>query len=215
MGVAFNPRGTSGSGKTTIARAILEESKAEPHFWVKNKVQVYLGELFGCDLVLLGDYRKACGGCDTIQPFADILPLIKHNLDQPRTLLVYEGLMISHSIGSIGELVFPYGNRHVMGFLDTPLELCLERINERRRARGQMSPVNPDNTTKDHRSVANCYHRALRFGLDARIIPHKDAINESFRILHELSELEYSPLLDSGKGEHQDPKGQRGTEAVD
>jgi hypothetical protein len=200
---AFNPRGTSGSGKTTIVRAILDVSGAVPCEYHGKKVRMYRGEFQGSDLYVLGDYRGICGGCDTIQPFADILPLITYVMNKTvPSILVYEGLLISHSIGSIGDLVKPYGQRHVMGFLDTPLEVCLERVKGRRLERGQLAPLNPENTTKDHASVARCHARASQQGFHTVSINHEDAISQSLGILHGLSEVINPAVLDPRARQH-------------
>jgi len=162
---------------------------------------MYKGRMLDCDLFILGDYRGVCGGCDTIQPFADILPMITEVMSRTTpTLLVYEGLLISHSIGSIGELVKPYGDRHVMGFLDTPLEVCLDRVKHRRLERGQLAPLNPENTTKDHASVARCHARASQQGFNTVSINHENAISQSLGILHGLSEVVHASVLDSRAG---------------
>jgi hypothetical protein len=161
---------------------------------------MYRGEIFDCELFVLGDYRGQCGGCDTIQPYDHILPLISWVMErQEPSLLVYEGLLISHSIGRIGELVKPYGARHVMGFLDTPLDVCLERVRSRRLERGQLAPLNPENTTKDHNAVHRCRLRAEQQGFTVRTIDHTSAISQSLEILRDLSESVLSPVLDNGK----------------
>jgi hypothetical protein len=149
-----------------------------------------------------------CGGCDTIQPFASILPMIEEVMGMKSpSLLVYEGLLISHSIGTIGELVKPYGDRHVMGFLDTPLEICLDRVKNRRLERGQLAPLNPENTTKDHASVARCHARASQQGFNTVSINHENAIEQSLGILHGLSEVVNAAHMDSRTGGNPHPKG--------
>jgi hypothetical protein len=177
----------------------MDVARVEPYKLHGKKIRMYRGEFQSTELFVLGDYRGQCGGCDTIQPFKDILPLISMVMERTEpSVLVYEGLLISHSIGTIGELVKPYGHRHVMAFLDTPLEVCLERVKSRRLERGQLAPLNPENTTKDHGSVARCKERALQQGFTVRTLRHEDAISQSLEILSGLCQYVRATPLDTG-----------------
>lgn len=147
-------RGTHGSGKSTVVTSIMKRYGAEPvpqpgrrkplGYWVK----LPSGELF-----VVGPYETACGGCDAIQPYADIWPRIQSAADAGKAVL-FEGALVSSSYGSIGRSLEPYGERVTYAFLDTPLEVCLERIRQRRAARGNLEPLNPHNTEFKLRSVA-------------------------------------------------------------
>lgn len=195
---AFNPRGTSGSGKTTIARAILEESNAHPVRYNQRRITLYRGELFETPLYLIGSYASTCGGCDTISSVKDVAALLKELMDDAAPkIVVYEGLMISHMIGTVGGVARPYGQRHVMAFLDTPLETCLTRVQKRRDERGATKPLNPDNTIKDHGNVLRCRGNAIRDGFRVVDIDHRSAITQSMEVLHELSRLANSAALDT------------------
>jgi hypothetical protein len=195
----------------------MDVAEARSFLRVGKKVRIYRGHLYGCDLYVLGDYGPGCGGCDTIQPFDMIIPYMKDifQLSENPTLLVYEGLLISHSIGSIGEFVKPMGRRHIMAFLDTSLNTCLERVRERRREKGNLTPLDPANTIKDHASVGRCAFRAVDQGFRVEILPHKDAIARSLELLHELSRLVHPALLDQGTGGNTGKEGSGGTAPLD
>ena len=187
---AFNPRGTSGSGKTTIVRAILDAANAKPSAYEGKKVRMYRGELNRVPLYVIGSYESTCGGCDTIPSVHIAASMITDVMNTPGPgVLIYEGLMISHMIGTVGATVAPYGERHVMGFLDTPLFLCLERVQARRRARGDDRPFNPTNTVKDYANVERCKRNALTQGFRVTTIDHTRAVDHSMEIINELSEL--------------------------
>lgn len=213
---AFNPRGTSGSGKTTIAKAVLVTANAEPFQSNGKHIIMYRGELFKVPLYLLGSYASACGGCDTIPSVHIVAGLLKELMDDPAPkMVVYEGLMISHMLGTVGAAVKPYGERHVMGFLDTPLETCLLRIQRRRDARGTTKLFDPTNTIKDYGAVLNCRRNAIRDGFRVVDLNHQDSINESFKVLHELSRIADPSTLDQGTRQHSRQEGERATPAVD
>jgi hypothetical protein len=200
---AFNPRGTSGSGKTTIARYILQISNAQPVELSGNRVLVYRGKFEETPLYVIGSYGTACGGCDTISRVATVAELVTNLMDDalPK-IVVYEGLMISHMIGTVGSAVRKYGSRHIMGFLDTPLQTCLDRVQTRRTARGASKPFNPDNTVRDHANVLRCKNNAIRDGFTVRTIDHLNAVPQSIGILHELSQVAKSVRMDTGEGEY-------------
>lgn len=198
---AFNPRGTSGSGKTTIARAILDASGAIPYEAENKKVRVYRGELDKVPVYVLGSYATTCGGCDTIESVHIAAELIVRHMELPGPgLVVYEGLMISHMIGTVGDAVRPYGKRHVMAFLDTPLDVCLERIRERRRARGEKRPLNTENTTKDWDAVRRARQNALNQGFVVVDIDHTNSIDQSLGVVRGLCKLSQALALDNGEG---------------
>lgn len=194
---AFNPRGTSGSGKTTIARAIMDEAKAVPFRHSLRRIVAYRGELFKVPLYVLGSYVSTCGGCDTIPSVGEAAGLIKELMDDPAPkIVVYEGLMISHMIGTVGAAVKPYGDRHVMAFLNTPLDVCLRRVQDRRNARGATKEFNPSNTIKDHASVKRCQSNAIRDGFRVITLDYTNSIPQSFEVLHGLSRIADPTALD-------------------
>jgi len=76
LGTIINPRGTSGSGKTELARHILAEygwnstGHAEPlrRRGRDRPIGYRLQHPFGgAPVVVLGDYKRTSGGCDTIR----------------------------------------------------------------------------------------------------------------------------------------------------
>lgn len=196
--VAFNPRGTSGSGKTYLVRNLIRRFAARPDTWMG--IPINNGLYKDLPVVVIGNYANACGGCDGIQPYARLLEVIEYYMTPERTalqvLLIYEGLLISHSIGSIGELVRKHGRRHVMAFLDTPLDTCLDRIQLRRDERGDTRPFNPANTIKDYKAVQQCRKRAIHGGFRVENIPHLNPIETSLEIIDELYQLACTGQVD-------------------
>jgi hypothetical protein len=175
--VAFNLRGTNGSGKTWVARKILEASRAEPDMVDSNgKIRTYRGELYDVPITILGSYKNQNGGCDTIQPYYRIPELIKLTMmeEMKPGILFFEGLLISHSFGSVGKTMEQYGSRAMTGFLDTPLSVCIHRIEARRKERGVTKEFNARNVIKDHDRVAKCRLRQYLGKHPMVDIPHDD-----------------------------------------
>lgn len=147
-----NPRGTSGSGKTELARRVLADygrgsgeamepihrsGRARP---IGYRLRHPLG---GRPLAVLGCYgAAACGGCDTIPArdggldgvfrLADALAAGGHDV-------LLEGLFLSGEHRRSGELACRHA-LHVL-LLDTPVERCARNLVARRRARRALRPL--------------------------------------------------------------------------
>lgn len=168
------------------------------------------------ELYVLGSYEANCGGCDTIQPFDEIPALIKEYMSHPHpTILVYEGLLISHSIGRIGELVKQYGRRHIMAFLDTPLEVCLQRVDARRAERGVGPLLDNTNIVKDYKAVQRARERAIQMGFHVADINHAAPFNQVEALLESLHQLALAPEMDNGTGDGPPRVRARTPEALD
>src|SRR5437899_9032458 len=114
MPKALNLRGTNGSGKTFVARALLHLIQGEPcEYTDKGKVRSYLGKLHSQEpdghyehpVVIFGSYEAQCGGCDTIPSVSIVADMLRSYMKDPKMkngLIFYEGLMISHMIGTVG-----------------------------------------------------------------------------------------------------------------
>ena len=131
--------GTSGSGKTTVARGLM--ALAKPEFGVstilstKNKPEAYMFQLPDVDLpvFVLGPYINAIGGLDCVSDSADHIRLLHSAAAHGHVF--YEGLLGSEYYGEIGRQSERYGDDHIFAFLDTPVDLCVERVKARRRIR--------------------------------------------------------------------------------
>lgn len=177
-------RATHGAGKSSIVRKILDKY---PHELVepdrKGRPKGYVVSLSApyADLFVVGPYHTACGGCDAVQPYARILDLINYGAQHHEHVLL-EGALVSSSYGSVGGLMNAYATSSVPGlerhpprdavfaFLDTPLDLCLERIARRRAAKGNFEPLNPKNTTVKFENVLRTKAQMDKLGSKVRIV---------------------------------------------
>ena len=89
------------------------------------------------DVFVLGPYQTATGGCDRIQHYERIPPLIEKYA--ARGHVIFEGVIVSSTYGQVGALLERWGKQAVMLTLDTPLEECVRRVNVRRGPRGAPS----------------------------------------------------------------------------
>ena len=146
MNLLVSLRGTHGSGKSHLVRQLLERYDAQPtDVDKKGRPNNYVMTLSNGDkLFVVGSYVNACGGCDGIQPYSLIWPRVAKFAELGHVL--FEGALVSSSYGNIGRSMESYGDRAVFAFLDTPLQVCLDRIQQRRLAKGNIKPLDPKNT---------------------------------------------------------------------
>lgn len=139
--------GTSGSGKSTVARALMEGMEKWSILHPANrKVEAYKVHRpdFVKPLYVLGPYNAVCGGLDSLSDVGDHIRLLETY--GPLGHVFYEGLLGSEYYGRIGKVSEMFGDQHIFAFLDTPIEVCIERIKARRLAKGNLKPLNESNT---------------------------------------------------------------------
>lgn len=165
----INIRGTNGSGKTHLARQLIGKhaepidlvtyaapTKKEP---TRLKFVEGWGDAGSPDTFLaIGSYKQGCGGMDTVPSFElqqqavgvaatwvkDGKPITG---DAPEHV-VCEGVLASTVAGSWLEFfvnMTTNGHSVLIAYLDTPLELCLERITARQvAAKGEAREIKTD-----------------------------------------------------------------------
>lgn len=166
-------RGTSGSGKTTVMRALMAQlGPWEPQYAEGRKKPLWYSS--HSDLVILGHYESTCGGCDNVGSAREVFELIRcleggtfHG--NPRTILC-EGLLLSEDCRWTSQME----DVHVF-FLTTPLEQCLRQVESRRRAAGNEKPLNPANTTKRVAVIEKARSKLLGLGVDCRRVSPEQA----------------------------------------
>ncbi|HAM40072.1 MAG TPA: hypothetical protein DCP69_01700 [Candidatus Omnitrophica bacterium] len=184
--MVINVRGTSGSGKTTVVRGVFKAGTAEKLFATEDdgslfgkqspKPEAYRVDVDGVarPVFVIGSYEQVCGGCDSIGTQDEVCDRVRRYAAKGHVLL--EGLLISHLFSRYAALdreLQP--TRYVWAFLDTPLELCLARVEQRRLERGVTKPLNPTNTTQKWHDAHRVFAKCQAAGLDARWVDHQTA----------------------------------------
>ena len=179
--------GTFGSGKTTAARQFMEYPTTE--LQRSGKIQGYTVDANAAAITqpiyIIGKYDNVCGGTDAIKTQADVAERIL--LAHPYGHVVYEGALVSASglAGAVTQAVHPTAC-DVYAFLDTPLETCIERVKQRRKAAGNDKEFDPVNLVDKFKSVVNCYKNLKAAGFDVRLIDHTDPHPQLIGILQEF-----------------------------
>lgn len=179
--------GTFGSGKTTAMRGFFNY----PHTVLMSgkKIAGYMVDASSAGIsepiFVVGKYDNTCGGTDAIKTQAEIAEKILKA--HPLGHVLYEGALVSASglAGQVTQAVHPTGC-DVYAFLDTPQDLCVERVKGRRLAAGNEKEFDPKNLIDKFESVVNCYKNLRKEGTyDVRLIDHTDPHPQLVEIIKE------------------------------
>lgn len=175
-------RGTHGSGKSTVVKTILDRYPSE-RLGTEKKPLGYQLSVPGLDrpLMIVGGYKTACGGCDGIQPYDLIWPRVQEYATIGHVL--FEGALVSSSYGNIGRASEVYGNDVVFAFMDTPLEVCIQWIKNRRATRGDVREFNPRNCVSKFKTVLRSIEVAKEIGRRVVMINHRKAVPQILGLL--------------------------------
>jgi hypothetical protein len=87
-----------------------------------------------------------------------------------------------------------FNDHHVMAFLDTPLKACINRVERRRKERGDYRPFNPANVTGDHAAVAKAKFNAQKQGFNVATIRWNHAEEDVMGWVRHLTDNNIAPL---------------------
>lgn len=133
---AINVRGANGSGKSYLVSQWMKEQGAIPYPRLSNLLgsttairypQYYV---LGDGGRVIGNYQRDCGGCDTIHTQNEVRERIVEGLDQKSKYVLFEGVVLSTIFESWYQFSQSIGGM-LWVYLDTPLEVCLKRVNSR------------------------------------------------------------------------------------
>lgn len=184
----YNIRGTHGSGKSSLVQYLF---KKYPHELLDvsprgrpEGYRVHTG--LRKPLYVVGPYATACGGCDAVQPYDLIWPRVERYAKLGHVL--FEGALISVSVGSIGLAMAKRKKECVILYLDTPVEVCLARIAARREKKGgNPPPLNPKNTQLKHLATERTRPKMEALGVHCVTLNYKKAARQLVEVLHETS----------------------------
>lgn len=184
----INIRGTNGSGKTTLARAFQNGSaqevklvqydaptKADPkrQKWVTGT----LSHVEGLGRVIcVGSYAQAQGGLDTVGTFGLQQAAVMRAFGEAEHVIC-EGVLASTVAGSW--LSFFRGFHDTLApvaicYMDTPVELCLERIRERQERAGKVREIKQELVHDKVKSIAATRSKFKALDIPTYTVPHLD-----------------------------------------
>lgn len=197
----INIRGTNGSGKTHLARQLIG-ADAHPvdlvwyHAPTKKEPDRRLSvEGWGRpdEFFAVGSYKQGCGGMDTIPSFelqqsaVRVAADWKHEGGRPLgghgpRHIVCEGVLASTVYGSWGEFFQEMEAAHhsvIVAYLDTPLELCLERITARQiAAKGEAREIKTDLVANKIKAIEATREKFKAAGILTVTLRHGSALSD-------------------------------------
>lgn len=203
----INIRGTNGSGKTTLARQLIGKhaepidlvqytspTKREPE---RQRFVEGWGDAGANSFLAIGSYKQGCGGMDTIPSFelqqqAVLTAARWEKNGKPITgpspeHIVCEGVLASTVAGSWLEFFryFPAGGHDVIiAYLDTPLELCLERITARQiAAKGEAREIKVDQVRDKIKAITATRARFDAAGIRTVTLRHERPFEDILEVL--------------------------------
>jgi hypothetical protein len=179
MAHIYDLRGTHGSGKSHVVHELLRrhDSTYLEILHESNHVGHYCA---GLALAVVGKYDRVCGGCDGIKTQEEVCGrVISFSQRYQRVLL--EGILVGHTYTRYANLASNLqaeGHTYTFMFLDTPLRNCIARVVARRRARGNLKPLDPANIMKDHHTIHyKLYARFKANGYRVVRVPWQESVS--------------------------------------
>lgn len=191
MNRIVNIRGANGSGKTAIVRRFLDRLPNEALGEVRRPKGYRVdAREWGIltPIYVVGSYENTCGGTDGINTQEEIADRIVKAHEFGHVLV--EGLLMSKSSdgGHVAPIMRSLGA--VFAFLDTPWEVCLERVLSRRAAARNDKPFDPEKTMRS--AFAQCHRSAELLteagGYDVRWLDWRDPITGVIQYLREAEQ---------------------------
>jgi thymidylate kinase len=169
--------GNSGSGKTTLARMLMNLGVTQAMGGKPTRPDSYrvlLPDEYGIDqpIFILGPYTATCGGLDSVGSWAEVSQLVETYADQGHILM--EGLLSSTYYGGLGQFLDKYRPNIIFAFMDTPLEVCIDRVKTRRANAGNTKPFNEENTRNREKPIQNVRIKVEALGHRVEVIRHDD-----------------------------------------
>lgn len=136
-------RGTSGSGKTTVMREIMESMGQ----WNTGYMEGRRNPLWYSSVSewpkthIVGSYASNCGGCDTIHGYALLIKTVEELYKLGNVLM--EGLLLSEDVKQTLTLL---PRKLKIVYLSTEVDECINRVKKRRLLAGNEKPLKEDNT---------------------------------------------------------------------
>jgi hypothetical protein len=169
-------RGTSGSGKTIIARKLMARVESRPIIEDHRLIGYQCGSFR-----VLGPYVKPSGGVDVLNRDSRGREFVFATIARWAQLgdIFYEGLLVSNEVSRTVELSKQFETAVI--FLTTPLEACLEAINKRRAERPSLfgaEPVNPKKTTEKYNELCRVACRLSDAGVRVILADREEAYQQ-------------------------------------
>jgi hypothetical protein len=187
VSIIVNIRGTNGSGKSSAVRALMKHLGKPRAFLFDDKEAGYRFKRTP-PIFVLGKYKTACGGLDASFSYKGAADDVLLCLDllAEKGHVVCEGVVAMSSYGferltCFADAQKAKGNNVIFALLDTPPELCVKRVRERRKVAENIAPFDPEKLLDKFVSLVRTQEQLQKAGYDARILPHEEPLQTLLR----------------------------------
>ena len=174
-------RGTHSSGKTTVVKNLLKGLKTKPIYGVlgPRRPEAYeVQRKKGKPLFVLGPYYgvpTSGADCITVGGLDILTGLIEKY--RVRGNVLFEGILVSCTYGSVGEYLALHKDEVVVAFLDTPLEVCLKGLATRQAVASRQGKT--DKHLKEHfKRILRVRERMIGFGFRTETVSRDTAADQ-------------------------------------
>lgn len=185
--VVLDIRGTHGSGKSWIPHQLLKSNsfrEIEGFCEYKKKDMVLGYHLPKYDLAIVGRYSTTCGGCDGVGQADEVCRRVRMFYDQYKFVML-EGILVAHTFQRYSDLANELGDYRFF-FLNTPMDVCIERTLKRRQEVGNTKPFNPKNLKHDwHQIWENVRAKMEEAGHDVTVLRWRNPMKAILETLNE------------------------------
>ncbi len=179
--IVLNLRGSNGSGKSTLVRQLMD------YIGVKAQLVEPSGKVWGYELNqnirILGRYETQCGGVDAIKEVRVPGQSGFVNTRKGIQLLagmghvVFEGVLWSTVFAASDRVAKALPQHHfIFAMIDTPDEICINRVKARREQKGNDKPFNPEELLSKVEQIKRRQIDLAKAGYDTRTIPWMSAL---------------------------------------
>lgn len=177
----INIRGCNGSGKTTVVRELMAQGEFSPIYQGENRRGPILVGYAGTvpkvgSVAIVGKYDNTCGGCDSIKSQDEIVARVR-DFHGRANHVVFEGVIVSDCYGRYAALSRELPPM-LLAWLNTPLDVCLRRVQNRRVARGDSwDGFNPDLVEQKWNNARRQYAKAVSESVLGDWMPYDRALD--------------------------------------
>lgn len=183
----INIRGCNGSGKTTVLRSLVKSigggvvrscpemtgeaaHKSIPFTFLPNGVAI-LGDYLPAGM---GRVEATTAGCDRVKTQAATKAALEWAAQQPGVeAVLFEGVVVSTIYGPWRDWAKAHGGM-IWAFLDTPLEVCLQRIQQRNGGK----PIKEDQVADKHATIQRVFDKAQADGETVALLHWETALRD-------------------------------------
>lgn len=186
----LNIRGTSGSGKSTVVKKLmqeLDESNELTKFPIyrlgRKKPVAYhyrIAETRKPFVAIIGHYEGTCGGCDSINTYDECFGRIQKYSDLGYHV-IYEGLRQSGDVKQISN-ISPKENTRIL-YLNTDIETCINSVIDRRKRKGNEKPFNEKPTIDKYHVMFKSIKRLTENGIICEEVNRENCLDKIKELL--------------------------------